>query len=449
MAKQAEKNTTILAIETSCDETAFSVLQNGKTLSHQVHTQISVHAEFGGVFPALAKREHDKNFTPVLAATLHEAFGIAFPSADANPNHNLDEEMINSIRTFLTREDGLAADLIAYFQHISHEDFIKIKSSLSAIAVTYGPGLEPALWVGISGAKALATLFALPLYPINHMEGHIASVLASTHPSTAITEPQDALAAPDQKGTPEALGGSPRIDFPAIALLISGGHTELIAIDSWHAYTKIGQTVDDAVGEAYDKVARLIGLPYPGGPQISKLAEKWRSEHANADLAQTEQDKSAAQLFSLPRPMIHTKDYNFSFSGLKTAALYAVRDKLADPAQNNEQLSDMQKEALAAEFEQAVTDTLLHKTKRAIEEYGAKTLIIGGGVIANSFIRKNFTDLCESLDTILLIPEKDLATDNATMIGLVAQYHIADGKAGLQPGAPEFDALKADGNLSV
>lgn len=443
------KPTTILAIETSCDETAFSILQNGKTLSHQVHTQISVHAEFGGVFPALAKREHDKNFTPVLAATLHEAFGIAIPSADASTNHNLDEEMINSIRAFLTREDGLAADLIAYFQNMPHEDFIKIKSSLSGIAVTYGPGLEPALWVGISGAKALATLFTLPLYPINHMEGHIASVLASAHPSTVTTGPQDALVASGQEGIPEAIGGSPLIDFPALALLISGGHTELIAINSWHAYAKIGQTVDDAVGEAYDKVARLMGLQYPGGPQISKLAEKWRSEHASAGLAQTEQDKSAAQLFSLPRPMIHTKDYNFSFSGLKTAALYAVRDKLADPAQNNEPLRDKQKEALAAEFEQAVTDTLLHKTKRAIEEYGAKTLIIGGGVIANSFIRKNFTTACAQLGIALFIPEKDLSTDNATMIGLVSYFQIRDGKPGLVPGTPEFDNLRADGNLSL
>ncbi len=441
MSEQVKTSATILAIETSCDETAFSILRDGKTLSHKVHSQIDVHAEFGGVFPALAKREHDKNFTPLLAATLKEAFGIEAKNAgdtSDDVNKNLGEETAAKMRAFLTREDNLGDDLISFFQNIPHEDFIKIKtgadnqSAIDAIAVTYGPGLEPALWVGISGAKALATALGKPLYPINHMEGHIASVLAQNTHNEAGPE-----------GTLEALDGSPQILFPALALLISGGHTELIAIDSWHSYQKIGQTVDDAVGEAYDKVARLMSLPYPGGPHISKLAEKWRTEHS--DPASAERDK----LFALPRPMIHTKDYNFSFSGLKTAALYAVRDKLSEPAQNNEPLDDVQKESLAAEFEQAVVDTLLHKTKRAIEEYAAKTLIIGGGVIANSFIRKNFAALCESLDIKLLVPEKDLSTDNATMIGLVAYFQMRDGKAGLDPNSPEFAELRASGNLGL
>ncbi len=405
---------TILAIETSCDETAFSVLQDGKTLSHKVHSQADLHAEFGGVFPTLAKREHDKNFTPLLALTLKNAFAIS-TLPDSN-NHNLDEEKIKKVESFLSREDDLATDLIAYFQSISDQDFLKIKTGLDAIAVTYGPGLEPALWVGISGAKALATIFDLPLFPINHMEGHIASVLAST--------------TKNDKGTIQS------IMFPTIALLISGGHTELVLINSWHEYSVIGHTVDDAVGEAYDKVARLLGLPYPGGPQISKLAEKWRSEYGDRK-----------NEFTLPRPMIHSRDYNFSFSGLKTAVLYTVRDKIK--LQNDEPLNRDQMESLSAEFEQAVVDTLLHKTKQAIEKYVAETLIIGGGVISNQYIRENFTRLANELGINLLIPEKDLATDNATMIGLVANLQMVDGKAGLLPDSDEFVNLMANGNLSL
>lgn len=425
---------TILAIETSCDETAFSILRDGATLSHQVNSQADIHAEFGGVFPALAKREHDKNFAPLLALTLKDAFGIA-PSAlsatsaseqgekseDASPS-NLDAEAIAAIESLLSREDDMARDLIAYLQSIPHEDFIRLKSDIDAIAVTFGPGLEPALWAGISGAKALATAFGLPLYPINHMEGHMASVLTSAGSSDA--------------SSPDANRGIADISFPAIALLISGGHTELISIASWHDYSLIGHTVDDAVGEAYDKVARLIGLPYPGGPRISKLADAWRKK-----------DPRPESEFSLPRPMIHSKDYDFSFSGLKTACLYAVRDK--QKAQHDEPLSDERKESLAAEFEQAVVDTLIRKTRRAIEGHGARTLIIGGGVIANQYIRESFAALCEEIGCGLLIPEKDLATDNATMIGLVAHMQILDGKAGLIPGSDEFASLRASGNLSL
>lgn len=438
---EKQKNT-ILAIETSCDETAFSIIQDSRTVTHQVNSQAALHAEFGGVFPTLAKREHDKNFTPLLAITFRHAFGIATADSaleaaetdahaeaetngNANANHNLDEEIIKKIESFLSREDDLSKDLIAYFQSLPHEAFIKLKSNISAIAVTYGPGLEPALWVGISGAKALATIFDVPLYPINHMEGHIASVIASA----ATPEPFDGAdtARPQQ------------IAFPTIALLISGGHTELVHIESWHQYRVIGQTVDDAVGEAYDKVARLLGLPYPGGPQISRLADMWRANPADAGSIENE--------FKLPRPMIHSKDYNFSFSGLKTAALYAVRDKLK--AQNDQPMTDAQKTSLAAEFEQAVVDTLIHKTRNAIDEFGAKTLIIGGGVIANQYIREKFAALCNEIGIALLIPEKDLATDNATMIGIVAHLQIEAGKSGLLPNSAEFSNLKAVGNLSL
>ncbi len=421
------QKTSILAIETSCDETACSVVaQNSNTnalniLSHQVHSQAKLHAEFGGVFPNLAKREHGKNFVPVLSLCLNQAFNVPLPpnpdseNKDENlieQNPNLSTETIEKIKYILQKEHDLGPDLVSYLLSISPADFAHIKESLAGIAVTYGPGLEPALWVGISAAKALGIAFDLPLFPINHMEGHIASVLAST-------------------GNLEPAG----IDFPAIALLISGGHTELVSIDSWHAYTLIGQTVDDAVGEAYDKVARLLGLPYPGGPEISKLADSFRS---------TIDKEGVSREFTLPRPMIHSKDLNFSFSGLKTAALYAVRDRIK--TQNDEPLSQNQKEDLAAEFEQSVIEVLLSKTKKAILEQGSKSLIIGGGVISNHFIRENFKNLCRELNIPLLIPEAVLATDNASMIGLVALLQVKDG----QPGIPcsGFDQIKAQGNLS-
>ncbi|MFM2384008.1 MAG: hypothetical protein RIQ72_580, partial [Candidatus Parcubacteria bacterium] len=249
--------------------------------------------------------------------------------------------------------------------------------------------------------------------------------------------------------TPEATSNIhtdtvPHINFPAIALLISGGHTEIIELTNWHAYTLLGKTVDDAIGEAYDKVARLIGLPYPGGPAISRLAASYRQkqEH-NMDQKVCEADKP----FILPRPMLHTKDFNFSFSGLKTAVLYAVKKKYEELGL--QELDQYHKEALASEFEDAVTEVLLHKTKRAIEETGAKHLVIGGGVIANTYIRSCMTKLCQSLDIALSIPEFELTTDNASMIGLVACLQIQNGKDGLHSGTAAFEDLKADGNLSL
>lgn len=406
----------VLAIETSCDETAFSIVESAKPsdfviVTHQVHSQAELHAEFGGVFPNLAKREHANNFTPLLAQTFAEAYQI-FPREALS--QNLSEEKTETIKKLLSREHDLADHLIQYLQSLAPEDFDTIKQSLTAFAVTYGPGLEPALWVGISGAKALALIFDLPLYPINHMEGHIASVL--TAPST------------------EQVQKNIEITFPALALLISGGHTEFVAINSWHEYALIGQTLDDAVGEAYDKVARILGLPYPGGPQISKLAKTYRD-------AVTAGEITEANPFSLPRPMLHSADFNFSFSGLKTAALYASQ-KI--------ELTDANKLAMAAEFEQAVADTLISKTKKALAHIQAESLIIGGGVIANTYLRENFRTLADELGIELYIPETLLATDNASMIGLVALLQMHDKKKGLAPNLADdsFATLQAEGNLS-
>ncbi len=460
----------IIAIETSCDETAISYMCGLSALSHRVNSQAALHAEFGGVFPNLAKREHTENLTPLLRLVLRDVYPnfqpVEIEETEKNlailelekkesDHGNISESKSQTIKEILVREGNLGDNLISFINSISVEIFEEIKRTTDAIAVTYGPGLEPALWVGISFAKALAVIFDKPLYPINHMEGHIASVIADNSMNTDIAT---------------SVAAENTIKFPAIALLISGGHTELVQINSWHDYHILGQTVDDAVGEAYDKTARILGLPYPGGPEISKLADIFRANIQNTQ--STDKQSNAVQsetqtekMFTLPRPMLHTKDFNFSFSGLKTAVLYAVRDKVAEKntadvetsdainADKKTTLAEVEKSALAFEFESAVIDVLAHKTKKAIESVGAQSLLIGGGVISNTAIRAAFSELCESMDVGLFLPEKDLATDNATMIGLVAVLQYMDGKKGLMPQSEnekeyaEFLALKACGNL--
>ena len=214
-----------------------------------------------------------------------------------------------------------------------------------------------------------------------------------------------------------------QINFPAIALLISGGHTQLVLIKDNLKYEIIGNTKDDAIGEAFDKVARILGLAYPGGPLISKLAEKERIEFP---------DKIPP--YPLPRPMIHSKDLNFSFSGIKTAVLYTT--------QKIPVITDSIKQEIAREFEDAVVEVIVTKTKRAVEDYGAQTIIIGGGVSANKKIRNDFTKLAEELNIEFLVPEISASTDNAFMIALVGYINI---KAGKKP-ETEFKAL---GNLTL
>jgi N6-L-threonylcarbamoyladenine synthase len=201
-----------------------------------------------------------------------------------------------------------------------------------------------------------------------------------------------------------------KLEFPALALLISGGHTELVLINEWQKYKILGQTRDDAVGEAFDKVARMMGLPYPGGPEISKMAEVARAEQIKSEL-------------SLPRPMIGSKDYNFSFSGLKTAVLYAIKKMT-----NEEKNSPNWKQKMAREFEDAITEVLISKTRRALEEYSVKTLIVSGGVIANQHIRQEFEQLKKGLpDTKFLLPETSLSTDNAVMIAVAGYFNSLSG----------------------
>lgn len=462
----------ILSIETSCDETAVSIIEasGGRDmprftiLGNALYSQIATHAEYGGVFPMLAKREHTLNLVPMLKlatemAFEHEANQAAQSASDGasqskseTANPELTSELHAQILEILSRENDLGAALLDFLD--THEIF-----DIDAIAVTQGPGLEPALWVGISFAKALALALNKPIIPVNHMEGHIVSVLTESADSSA-----------------EAASA---VQFPALALLISGGHTELVLSKDWHKYEIIGQTVDDAIGEAFDKVARLMNLPYPGGPKISKLAAESRSE----SLREKAKSETGAYPWTLPRPMLKTADFNFSFSGLKTAVLYAVKDKLknrtgSEGADGNmtvastqengtaAQLTDIEIKTLAEEFENAVTEVLVHKTRRAIEETNAKTLIIGGGVIANTYIREAFKKVANKTGVHLFAPSISLSTDNSVMIGVAGYLRwIAKDEEGgnssatnsgiLMPAQDsaknlaQLSSFKANGNLSL
>ncbi len=452
----------ILSIETSCDETAVSIIEASgdlaspkfSILGNALYSQISTHAEYGGVFPALAKREHTLNLVPMLKLATSHAFDVSLTSSTQsrenspaqNGNIELTDELRKQILEILSRENDLGPALLEFLN--THEVY-----EVDAIAVTQGPGLEPALWVGISFAKALAVALNKPLIPINHMEGHIVSVLTESSELNDVSSPQT-----DNTSTPRAENpNTSTVQFPTLALLISGGHTELVLSKDWHQYEIIGQTVDDAVGEAFDKVARIVGLPYPGGPMISKLAKESREEELKKKYPELD--------WQLPRPMIKSPDFNFSFSGLKTAVLYAVRDRLQKKetekgTPESVELSDIEQKILAEEFENAVTDVLTHKTRRAIEETNAQTLIIGGGVIANTYIREAFKKVATETGVALFTPSISLSTDNSVMIGVAGYLRWIAGDAGiLMPSdlrsksgvlnMEKLAGLKADGNLSL
>lgn len=388
----------LLAIETSCDETAVAIVKRirGKqirfeVLSHKILSQIDLHAQYGGVFPALAKREHTKAITQLIAEALEEADLLV----ERTNTYHIPNSERKKLDALLEREPEMRVAMQVLFEGIQ-------KPAIDAIAVTQGPGLEPALWVGINAALALRMVWDIPVYPVNHMEGHIVAGLVT------ITEEVHEIS---------------NIDFPACALLISGGHTELIHVPKLRSYKIIGKTRDDAVGEAYDKVARMLGLAYPGGPEISRLAEHARKEGLVVD-----------EELRLPRPMLHSGDLHFSFSGLKTAVLTRIKKR--------GELSDVAKRMIALEFENAVTDVLVSKVKQGMYETNAKSLIIGGGVSANTHIRFAFKHLAEQEGFTLFIPNKDLSTDNGLMIASVGLLHLAHEEA------PKVK-LQANGTWSV
>ncbi len=393
----------LLAIETSCDETAVSVLScSGDARAPQctvlgtgLYSQASKHAEFGGVYPNLAKREHQHNLVPMLEIALKEL------NVDMRAVPRTDSE---SLRKILEREGRLLEELNSYLA--THPE----NPGIDAIAVTQGPGLEPALWVGLNFGKALSSAWQIPLIPVNHMEGHIVSVLLHGN-----------------EGTGNGHQGTD-VSFPAVALLVSGGHTELQLVRDWGSYELLGQTRDDAVGEAFDKVARLLDLPYPGGPEISRLAAEARSADMKAP-------------FSFPRPMLRSDDYDFSYAGLKTAVLYKTKELGA--------LSDAQKKEIAREFEDAAIEVLIEKTKKTLLATGARTLIVGGGVIANAYLRDELAAmLSEFPDVRLLLPTRELSTDNAVMIGIAGYIAYKKNPASFGVFSPD-QILRAHGTLRL
>ena len=361
----------ILAIETSCDETAICLLEaeprtteTGTTVAFTVlnnitHTQLE-HQEFGGVFPAIAKREHQKNLPLILEKIM----------------------------------DG--------------------QTPPDYICVTNGPGLEPALWCGIVFAKELGAQWNIPVIPVNHMEGHILSVIApqlGTHNTTANTVTTTAQTFSFNASD---------LAFPIIALLISGGHTELVSSTEMGSYQLIGKTKDDAVGEAFDKVARMMNLPYPGGPEIAKLADQYSVQSPALEDAALE--TTVLETPTFPRPMMHSKDFDFSFSGLKTAVLYYLQDL----KERGVEITKSIQSAIAYEFQEAAAEVLAHKTKKALIEYGAETLVIGGGVAAN----KRIVGALETMTTkdfphiAVKAPTRALTGDNALMIALAGYFKI-------------------------
>ena len=398
------KKIKLLAIETSCDETAIAVFdfekkQKGEVkfsvLSNHVLSQINIHREFGGVFPALAKREHAKNIVKIFKESLKEA------ELYKEKEVKIKESRKKKIKKLLERETETCEELFDLVSKIKKPD-------LEAIAVTAGPGLAPALWVGINFAKALAILWKIPVYPVNHMEGHIMSALLSP-----FSEKEFVIK---------------NISYPALALLISGGHTEINYFKKNGKYKKLGQTVDDAIGEAFDKVARSLNLPYPGGPEISKIATLARESHL-----QIEKD------FILPRPMLHSHDLNFSFSGLKTAVIHTIQ-KMKASGKTEEEI----KKSISLDFENAVTEILLKKVEKAVKENNIRSLAIGGGVIANTFIRNNFLTFSEKENLSLYLPDKFLTGDNAFMIGLVGMQQILNKKK-----KTSTKILKANSNWNI
>lgn len=384
----------ILAIETSCDETALALVEakgglkkpRFQILKNIVSSQVAVHRPFGGVVPNLAKREHIKNL-PII---LKKIFSISGSPTSIN------------------------------YRNITKSDFQKI----DLIAVTVGPGLEPALWTGINFAEELAQKLKKPLIGANHLEGHLYS---NWLPQSYETK-------------------SRKIEFPAIALIVSGGHTILLRMTSTTKWKKLGETLDDAAGEAFDKVAKMLGLPYPGGPEISKLAEKG--------------NPSAVKF---PRPLLNPKNmkdkYNFSFSGLKTSVLYHLRNAQRDPKnpntselpenkrnnfgtfESNSGISGRMRADIAASFQQAVIDVLTRKTIRAAQEYKVKSILLCGGVAANRPLRDELKAKSEERKVKFVVPDFEFNTDNAAMIAAAAYINLLSKK--------KSPKLEAQGNLTI
>ena len=322
----------LLALESSCDETSAAVVDQGRVLSNVVSSQIKLHAEYGGVVPELATREHLRNILAVARAALSEA--------GAKPEH------------------------------------------LAAVAATQGPGLPNALMIGCKAGQGLAFALGRPFLGINHHEAHLYS--------------------------PWVAGQPPRADFesfqPNLALIVSGGHTMLVHVEAELRHRVLGSTLDDAAGECFDKVAKLIGLPYPGGPELDRLAAQGNPK-----------------AFDFPRPLLHDPGFDFSFSGLKTSVRYYLRDH-PEILDNETRLKD-----LCASVQAAIVEVLVAKTIRAARSLGVRCVTASGGVTCNRSLREELRRACQRRQFTLRLAEGALCTDNAAMIGILAERKILGG----------------------
>lgn len=344
----------ILAIETSCDDTCIAILKiqglKFKVLTNIVSSQAKLHAKYGGIYPSLAKREHQKNLPIILKKAQKEA---------KNPKIDL-------------------------------------------IAVTMGPGLEPCLWIGVNFAIELAEKLKVPIVPVNHIEAHILANFIDRFRKS--------------------------IKLPAVCLVVSGGHTQLILMKKIGNYKILGETRDDAAGECFDKVARILGLGYPGGLAIAAAAKNYTGD----------------TYVILPRPMINQKNYDFSFSGLKTAVLYDFQSRTLKIKKSKKYIQATSKEA-----QQAIIDVLIKKTIKAAKNYKAKTIILGGGVVANDELRKQFQlkIVNYKLKIDFLVPLKNLCTDNAVMIATAGYFNWKKRKKWTL--STRHSKIKANANLRI
>ena len=324
----------ILGIESSCDETGIALYDSAAgLLSHALYSQVAMHAEYGGVVPELASRDHVRRVVPLL-------------------------------REALTSAQRSLADV-------------------DAVAYTRGPGLSGALLVGCAFAEALAVALDKPTIPVHHLEGHLLSPLLSADPPA----------------------------FPFVALLVSGGHTQLMKVTGVGEYELLGETLDDAAGEAFDKSAKLLGLPYPGGALLSRLAEQ-----------------GTPGVYELPRPMLHSGDLNFSFSGLKTAVLTLVRE-------HADVMSDTFKADAARAFQEAIVEVLVRKSLKALKLTGLKQLVVAGGVGANQQLRSTLNQEAKRKRFRVYYPELEFCTDNGAMIALAGCLRLQSGTAAKAAGS--------------
>ena len=410
----------ILAIETSCDETAAAVVEvkskkyrsyksyevlhnlitselHTSVLSNVVASQINIHKKYGGVFPEIASRAHTEKIIPVVEEAIAKA------SSEVQSESQ-------------TPQEGASATAHVECSSLNDERAKKI----DCIAVTTGPGLIGSLLIGVNFAKTLAYAKKLPIIPINHLLGHIYSnwTEVSSEVQSESQTPQKAVHGASVKSSSLNDERAQLPQFPSLILIVSGGHTGLYLMKSHNNIRSLGETLDDAAGEAFDKVAKLLGLGYPGGPAISKAAEKGNPI-----------------AYDFPRSMLDRKDFDFSFSGLKTAVLYETKKikKLTPKIKND----------LAASFQQTVIDILVGKTIQAAYEFQPKSICLCGGVSANNELRDQMKKAVSGLPSHPTFhkPQFELSTDNAAMIGLAAAYHLDD--------ATTFDKISANANLKL